>query len=115
LTVDTASISFSTSSFTLSPGASQSVTVTFTLPKGDESTFPVYSGFIHVTSDSEDLHVSYLGLGASLINAQVLDDTDEFFGEKIPAIVDINGNFQTSPTNYTFDNATGDFPTLLWR
>ncbi|KAF5371300.1 hypothetical protein D9758_004263 [Tetrapyrgos nigripes] len=115
LTTAAASVSFSTSSFTLAPGASRSVVATFTLPEGDESTFPLYSGFIHVATDVEDLHVSYIGLGASLINAQVLDDTDVFFGEKIPAVIDASGNFQTSPTNYTFDSDTGDFPVLLWR
>ncbi|KAK7473132.1 hypothetical protein VKT23_001233 [Stygiomarasmius scandens] len=115
LTTAAASISFSTTSFTLAPGATKSVTATFTLPSGDASTFPVYSGFIHVVSGTENLHVTYVGLGASLKDAQVLDDTDAFFGENIPAIIDAAGDFQNGPTNYTFDADTGDFPVLLWR
>ncbi|KAK7473124.1 hypothetical protein VKT23_001225 [Stygiomarasmius scandens] len=115
LTDAAASVSFSTTSFTLAPGASESVSATFKLPEGDESTFPVYSGFIHVVSGSEDLHVSYVGLGASLKNAQVLDDGDEFFGIKYPFILSAVSGQQTGPTNYTFDPATQDFPLLLWR
>ena len=59
------------------------------------------------------MHVSYLGLGGSLKSKQVLDDTDLIFDEKIPAILDSVGEFQTVPTNYTFVDE--DYPSLLWR
>jgi len=52
-------------------------------------------------------------LGGTLKNKQVLDNTDVFFGEKIPAVLDAKGNTQTVPTNYTF--VGDDYPTLLWR
>lgn len=90
------------------------MTARFTLPKNvDAKTFPLYSGFIHVISGTEDLHVSYIGLGASLKDKQVVDNTDEFFGVPLPAILDSEGDVQTDPTNYTFVGE--DFPTLLWR
>ncbi|KAF5357287.1 hypothetical protein D9758_005834 [Tetrapyrgos nigripes] len=115
LTRAAADVSFSTSSFTLAPGTSQSVDVTFTLPSDDESTLPVYSGFIHVATDSEDLHVTYQGLGASLANVRTLDDTDYFFGHQVPLLLDASNNVQTDATNYTFNNVTGDYPVLISR
>ena len=42
-----------------------------------------------------------------------MDNSDIFFGAKIPALLDSQGDVQTSPTNYTFVGA--DVPTLLWR
>ena len=42
-----------------------------------------------------------------------MDNSDIFFGEKIPVLLDSEGNVQRSPTNYTFVGA--DVPTLLWR
>jgi hypothetical protein len=86
----------------------------FTPPSGlDATTYPTYSGFIQVTSGTENLHLSYIGLAASLKDKQTLDDTDYFFGVPIPLILDAVGDIQTEPTNYTF--VGGDFPTLLWR
>ena len=48
-----------------------------------------------------------------LFRSQVVDNSDIFFGAKIPALLDTQGDVQTSPTNYTFVGA--DVPTLLWR
>jgi len=75
----------------------------------------VFSGFIQIAGPtSADLaHVSYVGLQGSLKNKQVIDDTDEFFGVPIPALLDADGNVQTGPVNYTFVNE--DVPTLVWR
>jgi hypothetical protein len=59
--------------FTVLLGVSQSFAVTFTLPKGDSpSTLDLYIYY----------DFSLLGLGTSLINAQVLDDTDELSLER---------------------------------
>ncbi|EEB87633.1 hypothetical protein MPER_14958, partial [Moniliophthora perniciosa FA553] len=44
-----------------------------------------------------------------------LDDTDVYFGVPLPLIVDAVGNVQVGPTNYTFDESTGDFPTFIYR
>jgi hypothetical protein len=66
-----------------------------------------------VTSGSEDFHVSYIGLAASLKDKQVVDNTDVFFGIPLPALLDSQGDVQTGPTNYTFVGE--DFPALLFR
>lgn len=109
-----ASVLITPSRFTLRPGESRLVTALFTPPRGvDSSRYPVYSGFIQVAGPGENYHVTYLGLAASLKNKQVVDNTDTFFGEKIPAILDSAGEVQVNPTNYTF--AGGDFPTFVFR
>ncbi|GLB37011.1 putative subtilisin-like protein [Lyophyllum shimeji] len=113
LTNATASVLFSQQSFTVGPGQTHTVFAMFSLPKGDASTFPVFSGFIEITSGSERLHVSYVGLAASLKDKQVVDNTDFFFGVPLPALLDSAGDVQQGPTNYTFSSA--DFPTLLFR
>jgi len=91
------------------------VHATFFPPSGlDASLYPVYSGAIEITSSGSDItHVSYLGLAASLKDKQVVDNTDKFYGYKLPAILDGERAVQTAPKNYTFAN--GDFPSLLWR
>ncbi|KXN90796.1 Minor extracellular protease vpr [Leucoagaricus sp. SymC.cos] len=114
ITNSPATVSVNPSSFTLRPGASQSVVTRISGPTGlDSSTFPVYSGFLEVSDGTQSFHVTYLGLVGSLINKQVVDNTNVFFGVPIPAILDNQGNVQEAPTNYTFVN--GDVPTLLWR
>jgi hypothetical protein len=114
LSTDFASVTFSRSSVTLLPLQSATITVNFSPPRNvDASTFPVYSGFIQLTSGTERLHVSYLGVAAALKNKQVLDNTDEFFGVPLPALLNAQGDLQDTPTNYTFVN--GDFPAVLSR
>jgi len=97
------------------PGQTQKVVATFVPPSGlDASLYPVYSGAIEITSSGSDVtHVSYLGLAASLKDKQVVDNTDTFYGVKLPAILNGERAVQTAPTNYTFAN--GDFPSLLLR
>lgn len=106
-------MSLSADSFTLNPGESETITVEFSYPDVDATTFPVLSGFINVNSGSEILHVSYLGLAASLIDKQVLDDTDYWFGFDLPAIVDSSGQIQEGVENYTWIGE--GFPSVLWR
>ena len=111
-----ASVIIAPTSFTVHPGGSQTVVAIFKPPTGlDKTTFPVFSGFIQVggPTAADTAHVSYLGLAGSLKDKQVLDDTDVFFGVKIPALLDSAGNVQSAPLNYTFVN--DDVPTLLWR
>ena len=112
LTTDYATVKFSSTKFTLAPGQSKKVTVTIVPPAGvNKETYPVFSGFLEIASGSESVHVSYLGLAASLKDKQVLDNSDTIFGVKIPAILDSTGDVQANATNYTF---SGDnFPTLL--
>ncbi|KAG9220554.1 hypothetical protein CCMSSC00406_0004010 [Pleurotus cornucopiae] len=114
LSTDFASVSLSTSKFTLGPGKTQTVTARFTPPAAaDPSTFPVFSGFIQIESGTEQVQVSYLGLKASLKDKQVIDNTDFFFGVPTPVLTDPNGEVQTSPRNYSF--LASDFPTLIFR
>ena len=109
-----ANVKFAPASFTVRPGQSQQVTVQITPPSGlNASDFPVFSGFLEIANAQESFQVTYLGLGAALKNAQVVDNTDTFFGEKIPAIVDANGNFITGPQNFTFNST--DFPSVVMR
>lgn len=114
MSAQSASVSFDQNSFTVQPGQTQTITARFSLPGNvDASTFPLFSGFIEITSGSESLHVTYIGLGASLKDKQVVDNTDVFFGIPIPAILDSAGDRQTGPLNYTFAGA--DVPTVLFR
>ncbi|KAG5637208.1 hypothetical protein DXG03_004538, partial [Asterophora parasitica] len=114
LTKAAASVTLSTTSFTLLPGLSLPIVAKFTLPKGDASTFPVYSGFIEVSSGPTDnLHVTYLGLGASLKDKQVLDNTDQLVGVPLPIVLNSTLQAQVNPTNYTFKGQ--DVPIVLFR
>ncbi|TFK44150.1 pyrolysin [Crucibulum laeve] len=114
LVATAASVSIVPKTFTVRPGQSQAVVAVFSPPKGlDKTTFPTYSGFIQIESGADKTHVTYLGLAASLKDKQVVDNTDEFFGEVIPAILDPAGDVQAGPANYTFVGE--DVPTLLFR
>jgi len=87
---------------------------TSTAPAGlDKAQFPVCSGFIDVTSGSENYQVSYVGLAASLKGEQVLDSTSYYCDFKLSAFLDTAGEPQVNPTNYAFAN--GDNPALLWQ
>jgi hypothetical protein len=99
--------------FTVQAGASQQVSINFTLPTTlDPSLYPVYSGFIEATSESESYHVSYIGLGASLKDHQILDNTTDVLGVTLPALFDQN-SFATTSTNYTFQGE--DYPSIAFR
>ncbi|KAJ7115609.1 subtilisin-like protease [Mycena crocata] len=114
ISTDYATVTFNKVKFTLRPGQSQQIVANIQPPKGvDASTFPVYSGFIHVTSGTESVHATYLGLAASLKDKQVIDNTDVIFGVATPAVVDPAGNIQETPVNYTF--VGDDAPMVLWR
>lgn len=113
LTSEYASVRLSQSQVTVRPGGSATVVATFAAPKvHDPSTYPVYSGFIEIASGSETQHVSYLGAVGNLKNKQVLDNTDQFFGFQIPAIVDTAGN---PKINASYSLKGDDQPTLLYR
>ncbi|PVG01025.1 subtilisin-like protease [Serendipita vermifera] len=111
----TASLSFSQTSFTLSPGKSTKITVTVTLPTGlNPKTYPIYSGWITATaSNGEILSVPYTGVASNLHDLKVLDTSSYYFDVPLPAMLNARGDIQTAPTNYTFK--TGDTPKFLWR
>ncbi|KAF8800239.1 subtilisin-like protease [Phlegmacium glaucopus] len=109
-----ASVEMTPSTFIVLPGQSQSVVTKFTPPSGlDISTYPVYSGFIEIASDSETVHVSYLGLLGNLRDKQVIDTTDVVLGYTLPAIINATQSPQVDPTNYTFVGT--DYPSLVYR
>lgn len=94
------------------------MTVTILPPVNvDQTTFPVYSGFIHVQGvhTGEILHTSYQGLAAAAKDLKVIDNTDAFYGAgwTLPVLLDARGYPQIGPQYYTF--VAGNFPTLLFR
>ncbi|KAI0775848.1 subtilisin-like protease [Trametes elegans] len=114
LSQTSATVKFSQTSFTVHPGQTQEITAHISPPTGlDPSTFPVFSGFIQIANAEESYQVTYLGLAGALRDAQVVDDTDVFFGVNLPVLTDPAGNFLTNTTNFTF--AADDFPTVLLR
>ncbi len=73
-----ASVSFSTATLKLAPGAIGAFSVTINPPTGlDAKTFPVYSGMIRITSAADDMQVSYLGVAAALKDMQVIDTSSD--------------------------------------
>ncbi|KAG8724913.1 hypothetical protein FRC09_012078 [Ceratobasidium sp. 395] len=77
----------------------------------DPKTLPVYSGFIKANgSDGSSLQSTYLGVAASLKAAKVLDNTDAYFGVKLPLVTDKDGNPIEGPTTYTLNGT--DTPLL---
>ncbi|KAA1472916.1 subtilisin-like protease [Dentipellis sp. KUC8613] len=114
LTEQFASVVLSETAFSLGPGQTKEILALILPPSHvDATTFPVFSGFIQIASGTERTQVAYLGLAASLKNKQVVDNTDQFFGVPLPAILDSTGNVQSGSANYTF--VGDDFPTLLLR
>ena len=99
---------------TIWPGLSETVVVVIKPPKGLNSTDnPVFSGFLEIANDQESYHVTYLGLAAALKDTHVVDNTDTFFGVKIPAIFDANSNVVNTTKNFTFQGT--DFPSVVSR
>ena len=94
LTADFARLSLSSDTLYLKPGEKKDVTVSFTAPTITNRTIPVYSGWIEVAGQEtgECLSVTYLGIAARLKESKVIDNTDFFFGQPIPALIDGNGN-----------------------
>lgn len=114
LSTNFATVKFSEKSFTVHPGQTQELTAHITPPTGiDPSILPVFSGFIQIANPTESFHVTYLGVGAALKDAQVVDTTDVFFGVDLPALVDGEGNFLSGPQNFTF--VGDDEPSLIVR
>ncbi|KZT62014.1 subtilisin-like protease [Calocera cornea HHB12733] len=117
----TANVHIFPSSFSLFPGQALNVSLKFIPPTAvDPTTFPVYSGYIMVESDSgESLHSSYLGVAGSLATAHIIDNTDAFFGpgNTLPLLTDatgININYTDLAAEY-FTMTPDDQPTLYMR
>ena len=101
--------------FTLGPNESAEVTLTFAVPPGvDPKTFPLFSGFIEFDDGNEvgPVHASYIGAGSAMKDVQTVDNTDWYFGVKLPLITNSTGHIQEGAQNYTFVNNT---PIIYWR
>ncbi|KAG8697411.1 hypothetical protein FRC08_006543 [Ceratobasidium sp. 394] len=110
-----ASVTIAPSSVTVQPGSSAQVTLTFTPPAGlDAKTFPVYSGFIQAKgSDGFSLHSTYVGVAAALKDMKVIDNTDAYFGVKLPLVTDKNGDAINTTTTYSMKG--NDTPAMIYR
>ncbi|PVF93862.1 subtilisin-like protein [Serendipita vermifera] len=114
LTADAATVSMP-QSITVNAGQTKSFDVKFTAPNVDASVIPVYSGYIEIAAQGgEVLSVTYLGTASKLRDATILDNTDYFFGEKIPASLDAAGNVTTTEQTYTFVG-NNSVPVILFR
>jgi len=113
LSTTAASVTFVPSTITLGPGQTIPVVARFKPPPTSDATLPVFSGWIVLTSGTEVLRVSYLGVAGTLKNKQVVDTTDEYFGLPLPTLLDSTGNVQSGAVNYTFSGT--DFPSILFR
>ncbi|KAG8906709.1 hypothetical protein FRB99_006307 [Tulasnella sp. 403] len=109
-----AKVTLGKKSLTLKPGQSATFSVTIKPPTGlDPKTFPIYTGYIDIASPTENLHVPYQGVAASLKSMTVIDRTDLYFGVPLPVILDSAGNVQTEPTTYSCEG--DDYPTIIFR
>ncbi|KAI1795562.1 peptidase S8/S53 domain-containing protein [Ganoderma leucocontextum] len=83
-------------------------------PAGTALTFQQV-GLVHRREHGgpESYHVTYLGLVAALKDTHVVDNSDTFFGVKIPAIFDSNSNAVNTTQNFTFQGT--DFPSVVSR
>ncbi|KAE8266055.1 hypothetical protein A4X09_0g6294 [Tilletia walkeri] len=84
---DQATVTVTPSQFTVAPGQSTTVTVTFQPPTPNQDTMPMFSGYIKFKSseDSGSLNVPYLGVAAKVRELPVILKSPKF---NVPAIVD---------------------------
>ncbi|CAE6533031.1 unnamed protein product [Rhizoctonia solani] len=117
LTSSAASVIIVPNKVTVPAGWSLPVIVTIKPPTGlDATTFPVYSGYIKATgSDGTTLQSTYIGVAAKLKDAKVLDNTDGYFGVKLPLITDKDGNPVSSTESATYTLNGTDTPLMLYR
>jgi hypothetical protein len=114
VTTAAATVRIGSSVIEVGPGQTETVSITFSPPQGvNPSALPVFSGFIQVTSASENLHVPYLGVAAAMKDVQVFDNTIFALGVNLPTILSgATGDVQEGPQNYTFVN--DDFPLVFY-
>ncbi|KAL9936412.1 hypothetical protein V8E36_004480 [Tilletia maclaganii] len=117
-TTNAASVKFSTSSLTVLPGKSGSVSLTFTALGLDTSTLPVYSGFITIKSSASfgSLSVPYSGVAVKLNSRKVLDTSDTAIGIALPAFVKPDGETVITDDKRVYSlKSSKSRPSLLWR
>ena len=89
--------------------------VYFRPPTGlDASTFPVYSGYITISSSiGETFSIPYMGVGARMRDMPVLDRSSDFFDVQIPIMLTALGDIPDPGTSYTL--VGDDYPVVLYR
>ncbi|KAH7339260.1 peptidase S8/S53 domain-containing protein [Rhizoctonia solani] len=117
LTSSSASVTIVPNKVTVPAGWSLPIIVSIKPPTGlDASTLPVYSGFIKATgSDNSTLQSTYIGVAAKLKDAKVLDNTDAYFGVKLPLITDSEGNPVPPTGSATYTLNGSDTPLVVYR
>ncbi|CAE6497433.1 unnamed protein product [Rhizoctonia solani] len=117
LTNSAAKVTFIPNKVTVPAGWSLPVIVTLKPPTGlDATKYPVYSGYIRaIGSDNTTLQSTYMGVAANLKEAKVLDNTDAYFGEKLPVVTDAKGNPVPSTGSATYTLNGSDTPLVLYR
>ena len=112
LTTEYATVKFSQTEFTVDPGQSETIVAEFTAPTIEGTGgYPAYSGHIVITSPSETLTVSYLGVVGSVKDIQLLADSDPAVNFSLPALQSSDGTGQNGTVKYTFVGL--DIPTLV--
>ncbi|TFK66528.1 subtilisin-like protease [Pluteus cervinus] len=117
LTTESARVHIVPDTILVLPGTTTRVSVTIDEPVGlDTSQYPVYSGFITITSSyNETLKVSYLGVVGNLRDKTILDDTADYFGVQMPAILEIGQGLENTTQGPDFTIEPTDYPRLLYR
>ncbi|KAG8733546.1 hypothetical protein FRC11_005299, partial [Ceratobasidium sp. 423] len=112
-----ATVKFEHSKVTVHPKSICEVRITIKPPQGpDESKFPVYSGYIKATGfDHTTLESTYMGLAAKLKDAHVVDNTDAYFGVKLPLITDKDLNPIPEGGSATYTTNRSDTPPATYR
>lgn len=106
LTKDYASVEISPVTFTLAPGESKQVKLSFTQPTLNQEAFPVYSGFVNFigSTATSTLSIPYLGLAASIAQRPVLDSSSQYFKKfSLPALTDSKNGEPFPAGELTFD------------
>ncbi|CAE6533518.1 unnamed protein product [Rhizoctonia solani] len=117
LTNSAATVSIVPNKVTVPAGRSLSVLVAIEPPTGlDATEFPVYSGYIRaIGSDNTTLQSTYIGVAARLKDARIIDNTDTYFGVKMPVIIDSEGNLLPPAGSATYTLNGTDTPLVLYR
>ncbi|CAE7233221.1 unnamed protein product [Rhizoctonia solani] len=117
LASNSATVTIHPTQVTVPPGRTRSVAVAFEPPIGlDATTFPVYSGYINAAgSDGTKLQSTYIGLAAKLKDAQVLDNTDAYFGHRLPVLVDRQRQIVPPRGSSTYTMNGDETPYIIYR
>ena len=111
----TASVSLSSTKLTIWPKLVNIFLITIKPPTGvDPTTFPVYSGFISISSTlGETFSIPYMGVAANMKDMAILDRSNVFFGAPVPVFLSANGTVPPSGASYTLVGS--DYPAVLYR